>query len=163
MHGARNWKRKTAQKLPSQEERYGRRAISSRGWEEMEVGWGTWAELAFEKCFLFIWLCQVLVVVHGLSSLVACGIFAPRSGIKPRSPALQGGLLTTGPPGKSPELIFSKAKPWDHATQPLSWGSPLTSWVCFIFLTNALVLVQREYCFQRSQKRQEKIRVWVTV
>ena len=27
-------------------------------------------------------------------------------GIKPMSPALEGGLLTTGPPGKSPDAIL---------------------------------------------------------
>ena len=31
--------------------------------------------------------------------------FVPRPGIKPTSPALEGGFLTTGPPRKSPKLI----------------------------------------------------------
>ena len=31
----------------------------------------------------------------------ACGILAPRPGIKPSRPALEGNVLTTGPPGKS--------------------------------------------------------------
>ena len=31
----------------------------------------------------------------------ACGILVPQPGIKPTSPRLQAGLLTTGPPGKS--------------------------------------------------------------
>ena len=31
----------------------------------------------------------------------ACGILAPRPGIKPSPPALEGEVLTTGPPGKS--------------------------------------------------------------
>ena len=31
----------------------------------------------------------------------ACGILAPRPGIEPASPALEGEVLTTGPPGKS--------------------------------------------------------------
>ena len=34
----------------------------------------------------------------------ACGILAPRPGIEPAPPALEGKVLTTGPPGKS--LIF---------------------------------------------------------
>ena len=33
---------------------------------------------------------------------MACGILVPRPGIEPASPELQGGFLTTGPPGKSP-------------------------------------------------------------
>ena len=32
----------------------------------------------------------------------ACGILAPRPGIEPTVPALEGEVLTTGPPGKSP-------------------------------------------------------------
>ena len=31
----------------------------------------------------------------------ACGILGPRLGIKPAHPALEGEVLTTGPPGKS--------------------------------------------------------------
>ena len=52
------------------------------------------------------WQCAgfSLVVVHGLSCPVACGIPVPRPGIEPTSPALEGGLLTTGPPGKSLEV-----------------------------------------------------------
>ena len=45
-----------------------------------------------------------LVVARGLFSsyLAACRILVPRPGIEPTSPALEGGFLTTGPPGKSP-------------------------------------------------------------
>ena len=32
----------------------------------------------------------------------ACGILAPRPGIKPTPPALEGEVLTTGPPEESP-------------------------------------------------------------
>ena len=39
-----------------------------------------------------------IVVVHGLSCFATCGIFLDQ-GLK--SPALQGGFLTTGPRGKS--------------------------------------------------------------
>ena len=49
--------------------------------------------------------CSV-VVAHGLSSPAACGILVPRPGIKPASPALEAGFLTTGPAGKSLEGIF---------------------------------------------------------
>ena len=37
---------------------------------------------------------------------MACGILVPRAGIKLASPALEGGFLTTGPPGKSLEPVF---------------------------------------------------------
>ena len=42
-----------------------------------------------------------LVVDPGLSCSTLCGILVPRAGIKPVSPAAEGRLLTTGPPGKS--------------------------------------------------------------
>ena len=79
--------------------------------------------------YLFIWLCRVLVAAHGvfiaacslltwaqsfslvvvwaleqarvLSCPVAYGILVPQPGIEPESPELEGGVLTTGPPGKS--------------------------------------------------------------
>ena len=35
----------------------------------------------------------------GLSCPMACGILVPQPGIEPVSPALEGGFLTTGPPG----------------------------------------------------------------
>ena len=42
-----------------------------------------------------------LVAAPGLSCPAACGILVPRPGIEPMFPALEGGFLTTGPPGKS--------------------------------------------------------------
>ena len=42
-----------------------------------------------------------VVAACGLSCPVACGILVPRPGIKPVSLALEGGFLTTEPPGKS--------------------------------------------------------------
>ena len=45
-----------------------------------------------------------VVVVHGLSCSTACGIF-PDQGLN-WCPALQGGFLTTGPPGKPQGSIF---------------------------------------------------------
>ena len=47
--------------------------------------------------FKLIWLCWVLVAARGP---LACGILIPEPGIKPTSPALEDGFLTTGPPGK---------------------------------------------------------------
>ena len=48
-----------------------------------------------------------LVVVHGFSRPTVCGVFVPRPGIEPVSPALKGGFLTTGTPGKSQGRHFS--------------------------------------------------------
>ena len=36
----------------------------------------------------------------------ACGILAPQPGIEPAPPALEGKVLTTGPPEKSQDLPF---------------------------------------------------------
>ena len=49
-----------------------------------------------------LWHVSSTVGARGLSCPAACGIPFPRPGIKPASPALEGGLSTTGPPGKSP-------------------------------------------------------------
>ena len=43
-----------------------------------------------------------VVVAWGLSCPAACGILAPQPGIKPTSPALQRGFLTTGHQGSPP-------------------------------------------------------------
>ena len=45
----------------------------------------------------------LVVAVCGVSCPAACGILVFLPGIEPTSSALEGGLLTTGPPGKSPE------------------------------------------------------------
>ena len=42
-----------------------------------------------------------LVAVQGLNCPVTCGILVAQPGIEPVAPALEGGFLTTGPPGKS--------------------------------------------------------------
>ena len=44
--------------------------------------------------------CFIADSVHRLSCSVACRILVPPPGIKSRSPALQGGFLTTEPSGK---------------------------------------------------------------
>ena len=49
-----------------------------------------------------------LAVARELSCPGTCGIPIPRPGIKPRSPALEGGFLTTGSPGKSLKSIILK-------------------------------------------------------
>ena len=36
----------------------------------------------------------------------ACGILAPQPGMEPTAPALEGKVLTTGPPGKSLNMFF---------------------------------------------------------
>ena len=40
--------------------------------------------------------------------LGACGILAPQPGIKPIPPALEGEVLTTGPPGESQKMVYKR-------------------------------------------------------
>ena len=42
----------------------------------------------------------------------ACGILAPRLESEPSSPALEGKVLITGPPGKSPEDPHLSSLTW---------------------------------------------------
>ena len=83
----------------------------------------------FLSIYLFVWLHQVLVwhmqdfSLRHMDSVVApyrlscsetCGMLVYWPRIKPMSPALQGGFLTTGPPEKSlksfdPEIICNNS------------------------------------------------------
>ena len=113
----------------------------------------------FKKIYLFIyfWLHQVLVVArrpfvavcrllsscgaqapkragsvvvaHGLSCPVACGILVPRPGIEPVSPALQDGFLTTGPPGKSLEIALMIPSPFRISLSISFFLSMLRFWL----------------------------------
>ena len=74
----------------------------------------------FFYLFIYFWLRCVLAVaqslelrpkgsilaVLGLSCPIAWGILVPRPQIKTTSSTLQGGFLTTKPPGKSPYLVL---------------------------------------------------------
>ena len=69
-------------------------------------------------CFYFLFLLaalglhpstQTVVVAHRLSYFMACGLLVPPPGIKHTSPALAGGFLTSGPPGKFRFLFFYSA------------------------------------------------------
>ena len=47
-----------------------------------------------------------VVATRGLSCPMACGILVRQPGLEPASPTLEGGFLTTGPPGKSLSVVF---------------------------------------------------------
>ena len=49
-----------------------------------------------------------VLAVSGLNCPMACGILVPRPGIELMFPALQGGFLTTGPPGKVPAQLLEE-------------------------------------------------------
>ena len=75
----------------------------------------------------FFCSCSSSTPQHGLSSLWLRGVTAPQCvgsllpEIKPVSPALAGGCLTAGPPGKSQSLSL-KQNLWPSLK--LIWGSP---------------------------------------
>ena len=57
---------------------------------------------------LCVAVCGLLIAVaspHGLSCPAAWQILVPRPGMEPESPALAGGFLITGPPGKFPQIF----------------------------------------------------------
>ena len=51
----------------------------------------------------------MFVCLFVLLHRMACGIFVPQPGIEPKPPALEGGVLTTGPPGNSLLAIMNNA------------------------------------------------------
>ena len=79
-----------------------------------------------------------VVVAHGLSScgtwalerrLVSCGAWAellhdmwdlPGPGLKPVSPALAGGFLTTAPPGKPWSRFYKDTDPIHEGSTPMT-------------------------------------------
>ena len=70
-----------------------------------------WVAVAFSNTFLknlFIYF--IYLATSDASCGKACGILVPQPGTEPASLALQGGLLTTGPPGKSCMLTFELLK-----------------------------------------------------
>ena len=64
--------------------------------------------LLFIYVYLFIWLHRGSAVARGLGRSEVCGILVPRPGTELASPELQGGFLTTGPPGRSLAYLSGK-------------------------------------------------------
>ena len=58
------------------------------------------------KVFIEFVTILLLCYVFGFFWPEACGILAPRPGIEPAPPALEGEVLTTGLPGKSLSHLF---------------------------------------------------------
>ena len=54
--------------------------------------------------------CVYLFIFNFWPHLVACGILVPQPGIEPTLPALEGEILTTGLPEKSPSFEISTAR-----------------------------------------------------
>ena len=63
---------------------------------------------------LWLWYMGSVAAVCGLSCSAACGSLVPWPGIEPASPALQGGFLINGPPGRHNKLncVHTKQYIW---------------------------------------------------
>ena len=90
-------------------------------------------QFSFFKKNLF-WLHRVfiaactgsVIVAPGLSCNATCGILVPQPGTEPRSPALEGGFLATGPQGKSQPSVFLASEMWmgqKIAHLNIGWGT----------------------------------------
>ena len=72
--------------------------------------------------------CCVYLLINLWPCPAACGILVPPSGVKPASPLLEGGILTTGPPGKSPVFsLFSPSFPVQRQRVFCAWLNGFTS------------------------------------
>ena len=86
------------------------------------VSWVIWKHLFYYYYFFEVdhlkslyWICcnSASILWFGFVGCEAWGILALQLGIKPTPPALEGEVLTTGPPGKSLiDLIFKSSLSW---------------------------------------------------
>ena len=76
-----------------------------------------------------------VVVACRLSCPAACGTLVPWPGIKPASPALEGGFLTIGPPGKSPQQLLIQPSTLLFETVFLIFSITAAFWFCIIIYT----------------------------
>ena len=75
---------------------------------------------------LFTELVTILLLFYVLFYFVPelCGILVPRPGIESSPPALEGKVLTTGPPGKSLNQVSTAfPKALEHASKVLIQGT----------------------------------------
>ena len=71
-------------------------------------------------------------VAHGFSCPEAYGILVPGPGVKPASPALEGGFLTTGPPGKPHQQLLLITV--NSVRLRRSWGFGVSIFELFYFI-----------------------------
>ena len=76
--------------------------------------------ISFLKSLLNLWQC-CFCFMFWFFGHEACGILAPQTGIKPAPAALEGEVLTTGPPKKSLELHFLANELTCKVVGSLSW------------------------------------------
>ena len=73
----------------------------------MNQGSLNWINVHLKKNFVHYF---IYLATSGVSCGKACGILVPQPGTEPASFTLQGGFLTTGPPGKSCTPTFELLK-----------------------------------------------------
>ena len=89
-------------------------------------------------------------MVHGFSSCTtAHGILVPRPRIEPVSPALEGGFLTTGPPGKARSEAFNAAVPSLLHYSTSAGSEVVLPWECS---ENALAETETGLCLMAQSR-----------
>ena len=84
---------------------------------------------AFESLYWISYnIASVLFIYLGLK---ACGVLAPQPGIEPTSPTLEGEVLTTEPPGKSPYKMLK----WLCKPRLQMWYRNEWRWKCQLHWT----------------------------
>ena len=108
-----------------------------------------------------LWCVGSVVVAHGLSCATGCGILVPQPGIEPTSPALAGGFLTTGPPGKSQDFYFQEVNfiniflyTFTHSFLSFQNSSPVRDEKTFFWL--GLQCLKMSFIFQFIWKYSQK-------
>ena len=84
---------------------------------------------AFESLY---WICyNIAFVIFIFLGLKACGVLSPQPGIEPTSPTLEGEVLTTEPPGKSPYKMLK----WLCKPRLQMWYRNKWRWKCQLHWT----------------------------
>ena len=111
-----------------------------------------WILSSFTLFLLFFFL-------KGFFGLEACGILIPQPGVEPAPPAVEGEVLTTTLPGKSPHIIFFSdcVVIWIKLEGENSWGIPtvrcLWASMSLAILTSIIILQSIEKWGHVSRKR----------
>ena len=106
------------------------RRVSVAGFRLLTASWGVFP--GGTPALQLLWLVGSVVVLCALALWhVGCGVSVPQPGIKP---ALQGRLLTTGPPRKSPNSCFQRTEFRATSKTQLNESQALTNWIHFCLL-----------------------------
>ena len=107
--------------------RYRVQVFSSCSGRGYRVGFSLQWLLSFRSMGSRVWAQQLW---RRLSCPAVCGILVPGPGIEPVSPALVGGFLTTGSPGKSLLFLFNASEIYSFLSHMHQLVSDFSSFVC---------------------------------